>query len=127
VIGSVKFLPESFDLETMLAAMDIFAFPSREEPLGSALLAAMAHALPVVAFARGGIPEVVEEGKNGVLVNDLDPATFSSALARLVAHPDEAIRLGKAARETILARFSADQMVEETLRLYGRSVAAGTF
>jgi len=126
VIGSVKFLPESFDLETMLAAMDIFAFPSHEEPLGSALLAAMAHALPVVSFVRGGIPEVVEEGKNGVLVNDLDPSAFSSALARLVIRPEEAIRLGKAARETIFARFSVDRMVEETLRLYEHLVAACT-
>jgi glycosyltransferase involved in cell wall biosynthesis len=116
--GAAKFLPPSFDLETMFAAMDIFAFPSHEEPLGSALLAAMAHALPVAAIARGGIPEVVEEGKNGVLVNDLGPDSFSSALARLVAHPEEAIRLGKAARETILMRFTADRMVKETLRLY---------
>jgi glycosyltransferase involved in cell wall biosynthesis len=118
VAGAIKFLPPSFDLETMFAAMDIFAFPSHEEPLGSALLAAMAHALPVAAIARGGIPEVVEEDKNGLLVKDLDPAAFSAAIARLIAHPDEAIRLGKAARETILARFSANRMVEETLPLY---------
>jgi L-malate glycosyltransferase len=122
--GAVKFLPPSTDIETMFAAMDIFAFPSHEEPLGSALLAAMAHALPVAAFARGGIPEVVEEEKNGLLVKDLNPDAFSSAIARLVAHPGEAIRLGKAARETILARFSADRMVEETLVLYEHLVAA---
>jgi glycosyltransferase involved in cell wall biosynthesis len=122
----IKFLPPSISLETMFAAMDIFAFPSHEEPLGSALLAAMAHALPVAAIARGGIPEFVEEDQNGMLVNDLDPDAFSSALAHLVAHPEEAIRLGKAARETILARFSADRMVEETLHLYEALVAAKT-
>jgi glycosyltransferase involved in cell wall biosynthesis len=118
VAGAVKFLPPSIDLETMFAALDIFAFPSHEEPLGSALLAAMAHALPVVAIARGGIPEFVEEDKNGLLVKDLDPGAFSSAIARLVAHPEEAIRLGKGARETVMARFSVSQMVEETLHLY---------
>ena len=53
--------------------MDVFAFPSHEEPLGSVLLAAMAQGLPVVAIGRGGIPEVVENGKNGLLVNSLDP------------------------------------------------------
>jgi glycosyltransferase involved in cell wall biosynthesis len=126
VVGAVKFLSPSIAIETMFAAMDIFAFPSYEEPLGSALLAAMAHALPVAAFARGGIPEVVEEDKNGLLVKNLNPDAFSSALARLVAHPEEAIRLGKAARETILARFSADRMVEETLRLYEDLVVAKT-
>jgi glycosyltransferase involved in cell wall biosynthesis len=124
--GAVKFLPPSTDIEIMFAAMDIFAFPSHEEPLGSALLAAMVHALPVVAMARGGIPEVVEDDENGLLVNDLNPDAFSSAIARLVAHPEEAIRLGRAARETILASFSADRMVEETLRLYEQLVAAGS-
>jgi glycosyltransferase involved in cell wall biosynthesis len=115
---AVKFLPSSTDVETLFAAMDIFAFPSHAEPLGSALLAAMAHALPVVAIARGGIPEVVEDEKNGLLVKHLDPEEFSSAIARLAAHPEEAALLGSAARETTIARFSADQMVEETIRRY---------
>jgi L-malate glycosyltransferase len=126
VAGSVKFLPPSIDLETMFAAMDIFAFPSHEEPLGSALLAAMAHGLPVAAIARGGIPEVVEEEKNGLLVEDLNPNAFSTALERLVAHPDEAIRLGNAARKTAMTRFSANRMVQETIRLYEQLVGAGS-
>jgi L-malate glycosyltransferase len=126
VAGEVKFLPPSFAIETMFAAMDIFAFPSHEEPLGSALLAAMAHALPVAAIARGGIPEVVKSDENGMLLKDLNPDSFSAALAHLVAHPDEAIRLGKAARETAMTRFSASRMVEETLRLYGQLLPAGS-
>jgi glycosyltransferase involved in cell wall biosynthesis len=126
VASAVKFLPPSTDIETAFAAMDIFAFPSHEEPLGSALLAAMAHALPVAAIARGGIPEVVEGGKNGLLVKDLDPGAFSTAISHLVTHPDEAIRLGIAARETAITRFSANQMVQETLRLYERLVGAGS-
>jgi glycosyltransferase involved in cell wall biosynthesis len=115
---AVKFLPPSTDIESMFAAMDIFAFPSHEEPLGSALLAAMAHSLPVVAIAHGGIPEVVEDEKNGLLMRDLDPSAFSGGITRLIADRDQAIRLGKAARETIVKRFSANQMVEETLRVY---------
>lgn len=126
VAEAVKFLPANIDIEIMFAAMDIFAFPSHEEPMGSALLAAMAHALPVVAIARGGVPEVVEEGKNGLLVKNLDPDAFASAMARLLAHPDESSRLGSAARETITTRFSANQMVGETLRLYEDLVAAGS-
>jgi glycosyltransferase involved in cell wall biosynthesis len=122
VAGAVKFLPSSIAIETVFAATDIFAFSSHEEPLGSALLAAMASALPVVAVARGGIPEVLEDGKNGLLVQDLEPGAFSAAVARLIAHPGEASRLGDAARETAIARFSADRMVEETLRLYELSV-----
>jgi L-malate glycosyltransferase len=118
VDAAVKFLSPSLDIETMFASMDIFAFPSHGEPLGSALLAAMAHALPVVAIPRGGIPEVVEDGKNGLLVKNLDPGAFSSAVTRLITNPNEANRLGKAARETAIGHFSASQMVEETLRMY---------
>jgi glycosyltransferase involved in cell wall biosynthesis len=116
--GAIKFLPATSEIETMFAAMDIFAFPSHEEPLGSALLAAMAHGLPVVAIARGGVPEVVEDGKNGLLVNDLDAAAFDAALASLIVQPEQAARLGHAARQTVLANFSADRMLEETLRVY---------
>jgi L-malate glycosyltransferase len=120
---AAKFLPTSTQIETMFAAMDVFAFPSHAEPLGSALLAAMAHALPVAAIARGGVPEVVEDGGNGLLVTDLDPQTFAAGIARLFAHPDEAVHLGAAARETVVARFSATRMVEETVRLYEHLIA----
>jgi glycosyltransferase involved in cell wall biosynthesis len=85
----------------------------------------MAHALPVAAIARGGIPEVVENGRNGLLVSDLDPQAFASSIERLFAHPDEAIRLGAAARQSVVARFSATRMVEETVRLYEHLIATG--
>lgn len=120
ILDTVKFLPPATDIGTMFAAMDIFAFPSHAEPLGSALLAAMAHGLACVALARGGVPEVIENGKNGLLVENLDPRAFAAALARLQANPEDARRIGKAARETIAARFSADHMVEATFHLYER-------
>lgn len=116
--GAAKFLPASTDIETIFSATDVFAFPSHEEPLGSALLAAMAHGLPVVAIARGGVSEVVALAQNGLLVNDLDSEALASSIASLLSRPEDASRLGKAARETILTRFSADRMVDETLRLY---------
>ncbi len=100
------------------AALDLFAFPAQAEALGTALLSAMARGLPIMAIPSGGVPEVVEDGRNGLLVNGLEPGAFASAVARLVAHPDEALRLGNAARETVMTRFSADRMVEKTFRLY---------
>jgi glycosyltransferase involved in cell wall biosynthesis len=118
VAEAMKFLPCAVEIETMFAAMDVFAFPSHEEPLGSALLAAMAHGLPIVAIARGGIPEVVKDGRNGLLLKDLDPEGFVSAIASLAEHPDEVKRLGKAARESAINYFSVDRMVESTLQIY---------
>jgi glycosyltransferase involved in cell wall biosynthesis len=106
------------DVHRVYAAIDLFAFPAQAEALGTALLSAMARALPVVTVARGGIPEVVEAGKNGVLANSPEPEAFASAIAGLLSHRDEANRLGRAARETILTRFSVERMVADTLRLY---------
>jgi len=124
VDGAVKFPGFVSDIESVYAATDLFVFPSHEEPLGSALLSAMAHGLPVVAVARGGIPEVVEDGKNGLLVKEHNPSALAAAIARLLSNPAEARRLGEGARETIASRFSADQMVDATLNLYERLIAA---
>ena len=124
VLDAVKFAGPVAEVREVFAASDVFAFPSHEEPLGSALLAAMAHGLPVVAIGRGGIPEVVESGKNGLLVNSLDPDALAAAIAGLLASPGEAQRLGKAGRETIRVRFSAGHMVDATLDLYERLFAS---
>jgi glycosyltransferase involved in cell wall biosynthesis len=118
ILDAVKFAGPVSEIQKVFAAMNVFAFPSHDEPLGSALLAAMAQGLPVVAIGRGGIPEVVENGKNGLLIDSLDPDTLAAATTDLLANPEEAHRLGKAARETVLARFSSDRMVEATLQLY---------
>jgi L-malate glycosyltransferase len=121
--AAVKFPGFVPDVDSVYAATDLFVFPSHEEPLGSSLLSAMAHGLPVVAFSRGGVPEVVEDGKNGLLVKDLDPVALSTAIARLVSNPAEARRLGETARENISSRFSADHMADATLQLYERLVS----
>jgi len=122
--GVVKFPGFVPDIESVYAAMDLFVFPSHEEPLGSALLSAMAHGLPVVAVARGGVPEVVEDGRNGLLVKELDLGVLAAVIARLLSEPTEALRLGDAARETISSGFSADRMVDATLHLYEGLIAA---
>jgi glycosyltransferase involved in cell wall biosynthesis len=120
----VKFPGFVSDIESVYAATDLFVFSSHEEPLGSALLAAMAHGLPVVAFARGGIPEIVENGKNGLLARELDPVALTAAIERLLSDPAEARRLGETARETISSRFSAGRMVDATIQVYERLIAA---
>ncbi len=107
------------------AALDIFVFPSLAEPLGSSLLTAMANGLPVVAVARGAVPEVVEDGRTGLLVRDPDAASLAAAVARYLRDPVFAADVGLAARETIKQRFTADQMVENTLRVYREVCATG--
>ena len=115
---AVKFPGFVADVEAAYAATDIFVFPSHQEPLAVAMLSAMALALPLVAFARGGNPEAVVDGQNGLLVKELNYSDLAAAMARLIENPAEARRLGQAARETVSAHFSDNRMVEETLRLY---------
>ena len=122
VLDAVKFAGPVSEIESAFPAMDLFAFPSHEEPLGSVLLAAMAHSLPVVAIGRGGVPEVVDSGKNGLIVDSLDPQAFARGLERLLANPQEAQRLGEAGRETVQKRFSARHMADATLDLYERVI-----
>ena len=122
--GVVKVPGFVSDVESVYAATDLFVFPSHQEPLACAMLSAMAYGLPVVAFDRGGNPEAIEDGKNGILVKELEPTPLAAAIARLVTHPDEAAHLGRAARETAIARFSEDRMTEATLRLYEQLMAA---
>ncbi len=110
------------DVPQVYAALDLFVFPSLAEPLGTSLLAAMAYGLPVVAVGRGGVPEIVEDGRTGLLVVGSEPErypeAFVTAVTSLLRDADSAQRLGVAAREAVRKRFSADAMVENTLRIY---------
>jgi glycosyltransferase involved in cell wall biosynthesis len=120
VEGAVQFAGVVDDVSQAYQALDIFVFPSLAEPLGSSLLSAMAFGLPVVAVAGGAVPEVIEDGRNGLLVRAPEPSGIAAAVLRLLHDPALAARLGSAARKTIQERFSADRMTQETVDLYQR-------
>jgi len=106
------------DVEAVYRALDLFVFPSLAEPLGSSLLTAMAHGLPVMAVASGGVPEIIESGRNGILVDSPDALKFAAAVCQVLDDPGEAARMAKTARETVERRFSAQLLAENTLRQY---------
>jgi glycosyltransferase involved in cell wall biosynthesis len=95
--GGVRFAGRR-DVRPLLAAADVFVFPSLYEAVGIALLEAMACALPVVASRTGGIPEVVEDGVSGILVAPGDADDLARALIALERDPERRRRLGVAAR-----------------------------
>jgi glycosyltransferase involved in cell wall biosynthesis len=110
------------DIATVYQALDAFIFPSLEEPLGSSLLAAMAYGLPVVARESGGVPEIIQSARNGLLVSESNAGKIGNALAasiaELLSEPIVSREMGAAARKTIEERFSATRMARETLRVY---------
>jgi glycosyltransferase involved in cell wall biosynthesis len=114
----VQFLGHTPDVPVLLANSGVFAFPSLMEASPNAVIEAMAAGLAIAASNAGGIPEVVSDGRNGLLVPPGDPVALADALSRLITDPDLCRRLGEAARETIGRRFSFDQMVGDFERLY---------
>lgn len=95
-----------------LAAADAFALASRYEGFPNALLEAMACGLPVVAFdCPSGPADVIVDGRNGLLVRAGDVVGFAGALARLMASPDERVRMGARARE-VTSALSPDRVLE---------------
>ena len=105
------------NMEEFYSALDAFVFPSEFEGLGTALQAAMAYGLPAISTTRGALCEVVEDGRTA-LVAQPNAADFSGAMQRLLCDPALREQLGEAAREEVKRRFSADQMVENTLNVY---------
>ena len=98
------------DIPDLLAALDILVLPSHSEGVSLALLEAMAAGLPVIATAVGGLPEVVTDGVNGLLIPPRDPEALARALDRLLADPDFARRLGEQARAEVEAHYSLERL-----------------
>ncbi len=98
-------------------SFDIFALPSLSEGLSSAILEAMASSLPIVATRVGGIPELVQEGHNGLLVAPGNPIALAGAIQRLVENPEEARRMGELGRDRMEQQFTIERKISETEKL----------
>ncbi len=124
--GRVVFTGFRLDVFRILSQVSVSVLPSHSEALSNALLEAMAAGAPVVATSVGGNPEAVEDGTSGLLVPPRNPPLLAQAICRLLEKPEQAARLGQAARRRVEEHFSIDRMVRQTERLYrsllGRSV-----
>ncbi len=123
VADRVRLLGNRDDVRDLLAALDVFALPSLTEGMSNALLEAMAMALPLVATAVGGNPEVVTDAEHGLLVPPGDPEPLARAIARLLANRDDGARMGAAARRRVEERYGARAMVRDLEGVYA-AVAA---
>jgi glycosyltransferase involved in cell wall biosynthesis len=108
---SLTFVGHRDDVAGQLAASDIFVLPSRSESLPNAVLEAMAAGLPVIATAVGGIGEILEDGRTGLLVAPSDPTALADRICQLMAAPALAQALGMRARAEVTERYSSPRMV----------------
>jgi glycosyltransferase involved in cell wall biosynthesis len=112
------FLGERKDAASMLALFDLFVLPSLWEGLPFVLVEASALGKPIIATAVDGVPEIIDNGKTGLLVPPGDPGALAEAAIRLLKDKEEARRLGDTARALVPPRFPLRRMVEQTQSLY---------
>jgi alpha-maltose-1-phosphate synthase len=101
----------------------VFCCPSVYEPFGLINLEAMACEAPVVASAVGGILEVVEDGKTGVLVPPAQPAALAQALTRVLGSPELGRDMGRAGRRRVEEKFAWASVAERTEQVYADAIA----
>ena len=118
-----------------MRAADAFVLPSLLEGMPNALLEAMATGLPAVATRMGGVTDVLEDGRNGLLAVPGNAAELAERIRILFTTPGLCERLGMAAYEKVRSSFSREQCLERYLELYaslsaarsGRSGTASSF
>jgi len=104
------------DIPALLSASDIFCMPSLNEALGYSILEAMASGKPVIASNVGGIPEVITNGKEGILIAPGDPLKICNATNLLLNDRNLRQSLGVAGLKKVNKSFSAQNMVKYTAR-----------
>jgi glycosyltransferase involved in cell wall biosynthesis len=110
------------EIHDAMAGLDVLWHPARSEGLGTAVIDAMALGVPPIAFAVGGLPEVIEDGKSGLLVPPGDIAGFVRAAAALVGDDGLRAMLAEGARQRAL-EFNSRTMIERTAEVYSRVLA----
>jgi glycosyltransferase involved in cell wall biosynthesis len=113
------------DVFGCIKGFDLFAMSSVTEGLGTSLLDAMACSRPIVATRAGGIPEIVEDGVNGVLVPPRDHAAMAAAIVRMLRDAGLRRRMGEAGLARVRERFTVERMVAATAAVYARVAGTG--
>jgi glycosyltransferase involved in cell wall biosynthesis len=125
--GQVRFLGHRQNIAEILAAADLFVFPSLYEGLPGAVLEAMALGLPIVASDIPPVREVVEENRNALLVAPASSVELSKAIATLLADRDKALAYGRRSRKIFETRFTLQESAARMIELYNSVAAKAKF
>jgi glycosyltransferase involved in cell wall biosynthesis len=106
------------DAKLYLKAFDVFLLTSEKEGLPFTILEAGLASLPVIASHTGGIPEIIDDGVNGLLTRVGDSSQITKALEYFIQNPEKRKEFGKALEEKVKKEFSVDEMVKKTIKLY---------
>ena len=112
------FLGPLADVDRLYRCLDPFVLTSLRESLPNVLLEAMSHGLPCVAFSVGGVPEIIEHGVTGLLVEPGDEEGLFQAARSILDDPERGRAMGQAGRRRVAGMFSVEAMLESTCRVY---------
>lgn len=116
--GAVNFSPFCEDIRPLMAAVDILAVPSHMESFGNVIVEGLAMRLPVIACNSGGVPDIIEHGRNGLLVPPIDAVALAGAMLRLIEDPFLANNLALQGCITVKTQFQFQDYLEKTLEHY---------
>jgi glycosyltransferase involved in cell wall biosynthesis len=119
----VSWLGEREDVPELLSALDILLLPSWEEPFGRALIEAMALDVAVIATNVGGPPEILHDGREGLLAPPRQPHAWAQAIGELAQSPERRREMGRAGRRRVEQAFTAGHHVAAICEVYERAVA----
>ena len=111
------------EIGEFLKEIDIFVLPSRRDNLPLSLLEAMAAAVPVVATAVGGIPDLIRDGETGYLTQPADPTALVAALKKAIENSSTRLKIGKMGRETVLTAHSPETFAKQISTVYKELVS----
>ena len=116
-IHSLGTIDNDIKLAQLYSACDLYAYPSQQDNLPNTVMEAMACGTPVLAFAIGGIPEMIDHCKNGFLVKSMDMNSFWWSLEKTMQR-GELQQLGAIARQKVVQKFSYDKVAKHYMNIY---------
>jgi glycosyltransferase involved in cell wall biosynthesis len=120
----IRFTGFRSDVSEIMAASDIIVHSSSEpEPFGRVIIEAMAAGRPVIATAAGGVPEIIEDRVNGILVPPRNPSLMAAAIQELLRHPEQAKQIAERASRYVREHFSPERHVKAVQSVYQKVLA----
>jgi glycosyltransferase involved in cell wall biosynthesis len=122
--ANVRFLGFRKDILSMYGQVNVFALSSLSEGLPNVILESMAIGLPVVATRVGGLPEIIDDGRTGILVEPRAHSALAAGIVRLLRDGEFSREVARQAREDVYHRFSPDVQTERLLDVYRKAINA---
>ncbi len=119
---NVHFLGEREDIPEIISSLDIFVLTSKIEGSPAVIKEAMLSEIPVIATKVGGVPEIIEDGKEGLLVEPENPLEIKKAAIYLLTHQKDKENMIKRAKEKVISKFNPEILGRKTLEVYRKVI-----